>query len=223
MCVPGACKYPADVAPFGGTADNSAASLRRLVSLLAPEETVYVMGDVPPGWPAGECYHALQMIAAGIPEGPLSRLELRVESDVSPVQLSAADADAMVELTTLAFPGFFRRRTCEMGAYYGIRIGGDLVAMAGERMAVPGYREISGVCTHPAHTGKGYAAKLIARLMQDHARAGLQSFLHVSAANERAIALYTRLGYWVRTEIRLHSVRGHAPENRALLNGGIQG
>jgi predicted GNAT family acetyltransferase len=44
-----------------------------------------------------------------------------------------------------------------MGAYYGIRIGNELIAMAGERLAVPGFREISAVVTHPAHTGHGYA------------------------------------------------------------------
>jgi predicted GNAT family acetyltransferase len=97
----------------------------------------------------------------------------------------------MVDLTTLAFPGFFRARTCEMGNYYGIREGGQLIAMAGERMALPGSREISGVCTHPAHRGKGYAAELVVHLMREHADAGLQSFLHVSSANTPAINLKT--------------------------------
>jgi GNAT superfamily N-acetyltransferase len=100
------------------------------------------------------------------------------------------DAPAMVALTDLAFPGFFRARTHEMGAYYGIRIGNELIAMAGERLAVPGFREISAVVTHPAHTGHGYATLLVNRLLQDHAAAGLQSFLHVT---ERKLARHRYL------------------------------
>jgi predicted GNAT family acetyltransferase len=80
-----------------------------------------------------------------------------------------------------------------MGAYYGIRIGGGLVAMAGERLAIPGYRELS--VTHPAHTGKGYATVLMHRLLRDHASANLKSFLHVSQRNSRAIVLYQRMGF----------------------------
>ncbi len=110
----------------------------------------------------------------------------------------------MVELTNLAFPGFFRIRTCEMGAYYGIRVGGELVAMAGERLGIPHYREISGVCTHPAHTRNGYASKLITHLMQEHAAAGLRSFLHAKTVDQRAIALYTRLGFSIRREVTFH-------------------
>ena len=112
----------------------------------------------------------------------------------------------MVDLTTLAFPGFFRRRTYLMGVYYGMHIDGALVAMAGERMALPNYREVSGVCTHPAHTGKGFAATLITYLMHEHAASGLISLLHVGAANARAIALYRRLGFSVRKETAIHPI-----------------
>ena len=98
-------------------------------------------------------------------------------SDVQILRMTPEDAPAMVALTDLAFPGFFRPRTDAMGAYYGIRVNGELVAMAGERLAVPGLSEISAVCTHPAHTGKGYARLLMNRLLKDHASADLKSFL----------------------------------------------
>jgi predicted GNAT family acetyltransferase len=67
--------------------------------------------------------------------------------------------------------------------------------MAGERLALPGLREISAVCTHPAHTGKGYAAALMRHLIAEQLRAGLQPFLSVTASNTNAIALYRRLGF----------------------------
>ena len=84
------------------------------------------------------------------------------------VRLSNANAPEMVALTTIAFPGFFRSRTSEMGSYYGIRSDGELIAMGGERLRLDGYPEISGVCTHPAHRGKGLAASLICQLARNH-------------------------------------------------------
>ncbi len=110
---------------------------------------------------------------------------------------SREDAGEMFELISLAFPGFYQPRTYEMGSYYGMRVQGKLLAMAGERLCMTGYREISGVCTHPAHAGKGYARALLTRLMQDHAAAGVKSFLHVGKVNQRAAAIYERMGFRV--------------------------
>jgi len=120
--------------------------------------------------------------------------------------LSNADAPEMVALTTLAFPGFFRSRTCEMGTYYGIRSEGQLIAMGGERLTINGYPEISGICTHPAHRGKGYAAAIMWQLARDHRRDGLISWLHVSATNSRAIELYERMGFREVRTIMLHRI-----------------
>jgi predicted GNAT family acetyltransferase len=110
----------------------------------------------------------------------------------------------MVALTDLAFPGFFRSRTCDMGSYYGIRSDGELIAMGGERLMLDGYPEISGICTHPAHRGKGHAASLIWQLARDHRRDGLVSWLHVSAENHHAIELYLRMGFIVVRKVKLH-------------------
>jgi ribosomal protein S18 acetylase RimI-like enzyme len=123
------------------------------------------------------------------------------------VPLAHANAPEMVELTTLAFPGFFRGRTCQMGSYFGIRSNGELIAMGGERLMLEGYPEISGVCTHPAHRGQGYAASLIWHLVRNHRRDGLVSWLHVSAANHRAIELYRRMGFVVARKVMLHQMR----------------
>jgi predicted GNAT family acetyltransferase len=81
-----------------------------------------------------------------------------------------------------------------------------LIAMAGERLCIPGFHEISGVCTHPAHTGKGYARTLIVRLLREHENVGLRSFLHVGKSNTRAVAIYERLGFHVADSERLWPV-----------------
>jgi GNAT superfamily N-acetyltransferase len=121
--------------------------------------------------------------------------------------LSCANAAEMLALIEVAFPGFFRVRTCEMGRYYGVRAEGQLVAMAGERMAFDRYIEVSGVCTHPEHRGHGYAAALISRLLADHRRDGSLSFLHTGATNHRAIAVYERLGFVLSHNVSFHRLQ----------------
>ena len=184
-------RYPRDVIPFAGTEDDSTKAMGDLAELLEPGEAIYIVGhnnsqvatlqqvSELPGW---------QMIFNGDPISH-SQHSARVKL------LNASDAPNMVSLTDIAFPGFFRARTHELGSYYGIHANGELIAMAGERIALPGFREISAVCTHPSHTGHGYAATLIGQLLRTHSAAGLCSFLHVAASNDRAISLYERLGF----------------------------
>ena len=188
-------RYPVDVAPFAALAKPTELALWELHSLLAPGESVWLAGTAYPHLPElrkeGTLECAQMVLNAALEEKPSA---IKVE------RLSAADSDAMVALTDIAFPGFFRSRTYEMGAYYGSWSGArdaneQLIAMAGERLTLDGYTEISGVCTHPEHRGKGLAANLIARVARDHREQGLVSFLHVAAANTHAIDLYRRLGF----------------------------
>src|SRR5580704_7966825 len=112
--------------------------------------------------------------------------------------LGEADVPEMLALTKLTKPGPFVKRTREMGDYFGIRVNGELIAMAGERLHLPGHTEISAVCTHPDHLGHGYATALITWLMERISNRGEQAFLHVRAENARAVALYERLGFQKR-------------------------
>jgi ribosomal protein S18 acetylase RimI-like enzyme len=106
-----------------------------------------------------------------------------------------ADAAAMNALKAIAFPGFFGMRTPEMGRYRGIHVDGELVAMAGERLAVPGYREVSAICTHPAHLGHGYAQRLTREATAAILADGDIPFLHVADGNGAAIHIYEQLGF----------------------------
>jgi len=198
-----ACRYPADVAPFVALAEPSKDALRQLASLLAQGETVWLIGD---GFPAVEELYF---------EGTLECPQLLLPDEVVPgahaagcVQLSGASASEMVALTDLAYPGFFRPRTCEMGEYFGVRAeDGQLVAMGGERLMLEGYAEISGVCTNPLHRGKGLATNLIWKLVERHRRNGLKSFLHVVTTNRNAIKLYLDLGFQECGRVTLHQTR----------------
>lgn len=121
------------------------------------------------------------------------------------LELGFADAADMVELTELTKPGPFARRTHELGTYLGIRIDGKLIAMAGERLKVPGYTEVSAICTHPDHVGRGYARVLTTEIMRRILDRSETPFLHVRQDNRRAIELYERLGFRCRV-VRYHAV-----------------
>jgi ribosomal protein S18 acetylase RimI-like enzyme len=114
------------------------------------------------------------------------------------IELGFADSSEMQKLTALTKPGPFGPRTHELGNYLGIRSNGKLVAMAGERLKVPGYTEVSAVCTHPDFLGRGYAGMTMAEVMRRVRERGETPFLHVREDNARAISVYERLGFRVR-------------------------
>ena len=204
-----ALRYPANVLPFAALAEPSAPALDALAALLEPAEPVYIT-DLSEGRPIAvrelayvSLLPGLQMI---LPPRAVSAFP-ELSPEVAVRKLTTADASSMVALTELAFPGFFRRRTVELGSYYGIHHRGELIAMAGERASFPGFRELSAVCTHPGHRGRGYAATLMGCLARDHAANGLCSILHVGAANTSAIRLYEQLGFKHTRSIFFHQLR----------------
>jgi predicted GNAT family acetyltransferase len=115
--------------------------------------------------------------------------------------LGDADIPAMLELTALTKPGPFSERTIDFGNYLGVFEEQKLVAMAGERLHLATFTEVSAVCTHPDYVGKGYAAQLVHQLTQQIHQEGNSAFLHVRQDNQRAIQLYQGLGYEIRTEM----------------------
>lgn len=197
----GACRYPPDVAPFAAVTDASESTLRELSSLLTGGESVWIAGENYPRVPElvfETTLPCLQMVLEDADSLP--------SADAGIERLTDGDARDMVALTELAFPGFFRSRTCEMGAYYGVRRAGELIAMGGERLLLDGYSEISGLCTHSAHRGKGLAAGLIGQLARSHRSEGVVSWLHVGSENRHAIELYLRLGFRRVREVAMQRV-----------------
>jgi len=107
----------------------------------------------------------------------------------------------MLALATLTKPGPFRRGTLRLGGFIGVRREGRLIAMAGERMKLDGFTELSGVCTHPDFRGQGLAGRL-SRLVVSHILArGEQAFLHAYAEHAATVAFYESLGFRVRARM----------------------
>lgn len=189
-----AAHYPRDMAPFAAIQEASDEAYADLARDLPPNAEARLFRPreepLPAGWLQIDAFPMLQMVAVSEP-GPI---EAPIET------LSEADVPAMMQLVAVAKPGPFGPRTIELGRYLGIRQAGRLVAMAGERMRLPGYVELSGICVHPGARGQGLAARLTRALMADAFGRGEVPFLHVRPENGAA-GLYRRLGFMTRREL----------------------
>lgn len=187
--------YPRDIAPFSAIAEPSAEAYADLAAGLAAGTEARLfrprVEPLPDGWEEVGRFPMLQMVATWPPEP--------VTSSIS--ELSLADAPDMLELVAATQPGPFEARTPSLGRYVGIRTGDRLVAMAGERLRVPGHVELSAVCVHPDARGRGHGAMLTRALMQRAFAGGEVPFLHVRPDNAAAIGLYRRLGFEVQREL----------------------
>lgn len=115
--------------------------------------------------------------------------------------LGDADAAEMLALATLTKPGPFRSRTHELGGFVGVRREGRLIAMAGNRLRVDGFTELSGVCVHPDFRGQGLAGSLSRVVVARVLETGEQAVLHAYAGHEATVRLYESLGFSARARM----------------------
>jgi predicted GNAT family acetyltransferase len=113
----------------------------------------------------------------------------------------------MVELTALAEPGPLRAQTGQLGGFVGIRVAGRLAAMAGQRLSLDGFAEISAVCTHPDFRGRGFAQAVVGAVAREIHAAGRVPFLTAFETNTGAIRVYEQVGFVERRRFELAVVR----------------
>jgi predicted GNAT family acetyltransferase len=195
----GARRYDPAYGVFAAVADTSVASLAGLGALVTAHGNVTLLEADPPTEAPGVVVASqdpgVQMTAERLTAGPAPDFEM--------IPLTDADGPEMLALATLTRPGPFFERTHQLGDFYGVKAGGRLVAMAGERMKPDGFTEVSGVCTHPEHRGRGYAGALMRLAAGRILDRGETPFLHAFASNRGAIALYEALGFTLRREVSM--------------------
>lgn len=185
-----------DYGPFGAAADESPQSMEALAALVPADAKLWVVQKeaLPPlpGIKVLKTALVHQMVARRI--APPSR-----PADF--VQLGEADAAEMQALALLTEPGPFAALTYRLGEFVGVKVNGKLVAMAGERMRIDGFTEVSGVCTHPDYRGHGYARALMQVVADRIQRRGETPFLHSYASNNAGIALHESVGFRLRIRV----------------------
>jgi ribosomal protein S18 acetylase RimI-like enzyme len=206
-------RYRPDVSVFHAAADDSPEAWDS-VAPLATRDGIVVLFRVgaltaPDGWNevlAGDGYQMVLTEPLGdVPDLPATDPVTGHAVTMRP--LGDGDVDAMVALVELTEPGPFRRRTIELGGYIGVFHGDALVAMAGQRLAPPGYREVSAVCTHPDARRRGYASIVSAAVARTILERGETPFLHVAVDNAPAIPVYEQLGFATRGVARFAAYR----------------
>lgn len=199
-------RYEPAVGPLSGTPDQSHESYDALRPLAGPGGLLGLFLPDPPVPPAGWSLFRGGVLTQMICRSPKIAEFNNQQNSAVLRRLGAADVPAMIELATLTEPGPFRERTIELGNFYGIFEGARLLAMAGQRMRVPGFVEVSAVCTLPDARGRGYAGALMSRVMRDIVDEGFTPFLHAFADNP-AVSLYVKLGFVQRRTFQLAVIK----------------
>jgi ribosomal protein S18 acetylase RimI-like enzyme len=196
-----AARYQAEVTPFHAFADPAdPQAWADMAALVAPGGKFLVPvgpDTAPPGWLLLDKGPGVQMVGD----------DVYGTADPEAVPLTAADVPEMLDLVRRTDPGPMLPRTIELGTYVGIRRGGALVAMGGERMHPPGFTEISAVCTDPAYRGQGLATRLVSTIIAGIRARDEVPFLHAKATNTSAIKLYGSMGFTLRREVVFGSFR----------------
>lgn len=183
-------RYAHGFSPILGFEDRENPDWDALAPFCDRGERFYVdtwSGPAPPGWDIAVDKKMKRMVWTGSLPDEDPTLDAR--------PLDASHAQQAVDLAVLTNPGPFGLRTIELGEYFGVFEGGQLVAMAGERLQAGPYREVSGVCTHPDMQGRGLARRLSLKIVRLQMQRGQLPFLHVISTNTTAHALYEKMGF----------------------------
>jgi ribosomal protein S18 acetylase RimI-like enzyme len=190
-------RYPADVAPFFALPpEPSREDWQDAIEVVPPgtyAAIVHAGADVPETWKTLREYEVVQMIGQ----------DVHGVDAIEAIPLGPDDVPEMLELVRQTDPGPFFDRTIELGDYIGIRRDSRLVAMAGERLHLDGWTEISAVCTAQTHRGHGMASRLVGALIAAIQNRSERAFLHVLTTNINAIRLYGELKFRVRRPLTI--------------------
>jgi ribosomal protein S18 acetylase RimI-like enzyme len=196
-------RYPAEIGPLAAFQEATPEAYAELAAVV-PEGDLAILfftgtPAIPEGWQLVRGGMLVQMVCPVAPEEPRPVGTM--------VELEPADYPEMVALTALTEPGPFRAQTAQLGGFVGIRVDGLLAAMAGQRLSLEGFAEVSAVCTHPEFRGRGFAQALVATVARAIHATGRVPFLTAFEGNTGAIRVYEQVGFVERRRIELAVVR----------------
>jgi ribosomal protein S18 acetylase RimI-like enzyme len=195
--------FDPSVSPFVALNENTEDNFNLLYDLLPHDGPVLFVTpgeiEIPGAWKVLRTISGVQMVFDVLRSEEAPQLDL--------VQLTDDHIPQMLALTNLTNPGPFAARTIDFGHYQGVFEDDKLVAMTGQRLHPFNYAEVSAVCTHPDHTGKGYARALLLSHINRIKAAGEIPFLHVRGDNERAIKVYESLGFATRIKVSFYLMK----------------
>ncbi len=195
--------FDSDVSPFVALRESTSDSFSELYEMLPGRQISFlatpVQLNIPAPWKVITCVRGLQLVH--------NCIAVKDERIHTTTTLSTTNCAEMVALAKLTNPGPFNMRTIEFGYYQGVFSDAKLAAMAGQRMHALNYAEVSAVCTHPDHTGKGYARQLLTNQVNRILAISDTPYLHVKHDNKRAIDLYLSLGFSVRSDMYFYILK----------------
>lgn len=191
--------YHPDYCPFGGfeKADGISKYIDEYSGLV---DNFFIVGEKPelPGQlKFKKELVCLQMVIH-------DRIDIEVKETIA--ALTIEHTDALYHLVNLVQPGYFKKKTVLLGDYFGIFKNGDLIAVAGERMKMNDFVEVSAIITHPGHTGQGYARQVVAHTVNNILNKNKTPYLHVVEDNTGAIKLYEKSGFKIRRKISFWNI-----------------
>lgn len=191
--------YNPDYCPFGGFI-NLEETEKATGAYAALSENFFVVGEKPKISSSLKIAKELVCLQMIIHE----KIQLKIDNEI--IKLTDDYKHELLDLVNLVQPGYFKPKTTSLGNYYGIFVDQKLVAVAGERMKMNDFTEVSAIITHPDYTGKGYAKQLTAYVVNQMFTENKTPFLHVVESNIGAIKLYEKLGFVTRRKMSFWNI-----------------
>jgi ribosomal protein S18 acetylase RimI-like enzyme len=191
--------YHPDYCPFGGFETNT--GITEYISAYSKiADNFFVIGEkpaLPNNVALKKELTCLQMVIN-------NSIDTAIKEDI--ILLTSKHSHILFQLINLVQPGYFKTKTALLGNYFGIFKNGELVSVAGERMKMNGFVEVSAIVTHPNYTGQGYAKQLITYAVNNIILQNKTPYLHVVENNFGAINLYEKLGFTTRRKMSFWNI-----------------
>lgn len=196
----GVGRYLPDIAPFAAIKEPGESNLEKLYEFISTGDTIALsslekINYDDRKWQVNQSMDVTQMLYLH----PVRAFCTESSGLITP--LTDIHIPQMLNLTSITKPGPFLEHTILFGNYFGIFKDEKLIAMTGQRMHPVPYMEVSAVCTHPDHQGKGYAKTLMLHVMKIILDNSFVPFLHVLTSNITAIRLYESIGFQKRKQL----------------------